>query len=1364
MMTSHRVRQHLLALTLPAGYLLTPMTASAQATWNGGTVITWNTAANWSTAPNLPVDPFDLTISNTTTNNAGLTLDTNHTINSFIFGSAAPLRIAAFALQTNAANTLTINGGLTANGAFTGVGPTLRGNYNIAQNQTFTVAGPAGDVTTDRGAAIRGVNETAGTVAAGTVTLNGNLTKAGVGQLSFINTNVTGPGNIIVDVGTLKLNAGGNQPLVMNGTANITVNGTSSLLFSRNSGTFDISRPVFMNGTSSLVFGGGGDGSTIASAFTFSNDSHALTVSRNFTLSGAISGAPIITRTGGSILALTGTTSGFTGSLICNAGTTTIANAFGGNLQVGGGTVTASGSVAGNATITTGSLTVNGVVGGTANISGAGTLTLAGGVTGNVTGGAGTLNITAPLTGDLQVSAVTLNSETTVGGSVTINNGALGIQPSTAANLHANLDLVLSGTTTVNLQGAVPLATPFKVVSYDGLLIGDETNFTLTGGAAAYRGFTFTNNTAAKSIDLSVTAGAVIWTGLFSANWDINTTANWSGTSDKFFQQDAVTFPSVASNKLIAITTTVNPASITFDNSSGNDYVLSAPGAGFISGGASITKNNTGVVQLGGANGQNFTGPIAVNGGILRMGSRDAFGLNSGITVANGAQVDINGQTPGTVATGGYTFTIAGTGPTPANLGALVNTGVASQSNAGVKNLILSADATIGGSGRLDIGSANTAGFGTITGNGHTLTITNTDGVGFRGDANATPITIVANAGSIWAENSDNALGGTTGTVTVNTGARCGTFGARSIATPVTLNTGGTLHNQGGGVGTWTGNITLAGDNTAIDTNQQQITISGTVTDSGGARTLTKSNTGATLGTLVITGSLNHTGNTVITNGWLQLGSGGTSGTMNTNPIDLASATSGLIINRSDDVTITNIITGAGPAANNSDPSALTKNGTGTLTLTGASTYSGATRLGAGTVAIGSNNTVFGTGLIDFRNAGLRSSDATPRTIANPLSYSNSTVFGSATTGNLLFTGPVATGGGAKTFTIDNAITEFSGILSGTASTNTLTKAGAGTLIFSNDNSYLQTLTITAGVMQVGNGGITGNLSTTAVINNASLVINRSLDVGVTEFTMVNAISGTGTLTHTGPAITVLSGANTYTGDTIVTNGIVRHPNANFADTASIQMSGSGKLDLTHAGSDTVLKLILNGTAQAVGVYGATGSGAQFETPFITGAGTLTVTSDGANAYASWATDKGLNGGNNAPTADPDLDGVTNLDEFALDGNPLSGATGGKIVVKVASVGGQQVLTLTLPVRTAVGAFTGVTSLSATGDGVTYTVEGSDNVGPWNLDIDEVTGADATAIQTGLPALSGAGWTYRTFRSPGPITGDSSDFLRVRVQ
>ena len=1337
-MTSHRLNQRLLALTLPAGYFLTPIVASGQAIWNGGGTNLWSTAANWNGGV-LPTDPSDIVIATTTTGNA-LNVDANHSVDNILFGTDG-LRTAGFTLQTNA-NTLTWNEGLTANGNFAGVGLTFRGNFVINENQTFTVAGAAGDVVTDRGVFLRGVNDTAATVPSGALTMTGDLIKEGAGQLVILGFNTTGSGDFIVNTGTLKFNAGGNQPLVLGGEGKIIANGSSSLLFSRNSGTFNVTRPVELNDSSALVFGGNTENTTLTNSFTF-NGSHALTVSRNFTLAGALSGNPSITRTGASILTLSGDTSGFVGIFANNAGTLNVANSFGGSLQVGGGTATMGGSVAGDANITAGTMILNGATAGSVNVLGG---------TAAVNGAVG-INLTA--------SNATLSGEATTAGNIDLSTVNLTVVPSTANSLHATTDLFLNGTNTINLQGAVPLNTPFKVVSYDGFLTGDETNLTLAGGPSAYRGFTFTNDTVGKKIDLSVDAGAVTWTGAISGNWDVNTTANWSGTSDKFFQVDAVTFPNVATTKFVTMTGTVSPRSILFENEAGSDYLLSGTGTGFISGGAAITKNNAGVVILGGANGQNFTGPIAVNAGTLRMGSRDAFGLSSGITVASGAQVDINGQAPGGIETGGYTYTIAGTGPSPANAGALVNTGVAVQSNGGVKNLVLTGDAMIGGTGRLDIGSANLAGFGTITGNGHTLTVANTGGVGFRGDANATPINIVANAGNIWAENTDNGFGGATGTVTVNSGARAGTFGNRTIVTPVTLNTGGTLHNQGGGTGTWAGTITLAGDTTAIDTAGQPITISGTLTESGGARTLTKTGTG----TLTLTSTAGYTGNTVITNGFLQLGNGGTTGAINSNPVDIASATSGLIINRSDDVAITNVISGSGPAANASNPGALSKNGAGTLTLSAANTYTGLTRLGEGMVAIASDETVFGTGLIDFRNGGIRSSDATPRTIANPLSYSNSTPFGSAGTGNLLFTGPVSTGGGAKTFFINNAITEFSGVLSGTASTTTLTKAGPGTLIFSNDNTYLQTTTISEGVLQVGTGGTTGNLSTTDVINNASLVINRSLPEGFTEFVFNNNISGTGTVTHSGPALTFLGGNNSYTGDTIITNGVVSHTFPNFADGSAIRISTPGKLDLFHVETDTVAKLFIGDVAQAVGVYGAVGSGAQFETPFITGDGFLNVTSSGtATPFETWASDNGLTAANDGAEDDPDSDGFTNLAEFAFDGDPLSGAIGGKIVVKVGSVGGQQVLTLTLPVRSAVGTFNGGTFLSATGDGVTYTIEAGDDLTSWTLDVDEVTGPDATAIQTDLPIFSGAGWVYRTFRSPGTVTGDSREFIRAQVE
>jgi len=135
--------------------------------------------------------------------------------------------------------------------------------------------------------------------------------------------------------------------------------------------------------------------------------------------------------------------------------------------------------------------------------------------------------------------------------------------------------------------------------------------------------------------------------------------------------------------------------------------------------------------------------------------------------------------------------------------------------------------------------------------------------------------------------------------------------------------------------------------------------------------------------------------------------------------------------------------------------------------------------------------------------------------------------------------------------------------------------------------------------------------------------------------------------------------------------------------------------------------------------------------------------------------------------ANPDKDELNNQGEFALDGNPASGAATGKVVAKIAPVGGVNALTLTLPVRS--GAILdpadpagGELGLIKAADAVSYRIQASDQLLNWTLTVSEVTGADAANIQAGLPALN-AGWVYRSFRSPGPVAGDPLEFMRIFV-
>jgi hypothetical protein len=65
-------------------------------------------------------------------------------------------------------------------------------------------------------------------------------------------------------------------------------------------------------------------------------------------------------------------------------------------------------------------------------------------------------------------------------------------------------------------------------------------------------------------------------------------------------------------------------------------------------------------------------------------------------------------------------------------------------------------------------------------------------------------------------------------------------------------------------------------------------------------------------------------------------------------------------------------------------------------------------------------------------------------------------------------------------------------------------------------------------------------------------------------------------------------------------------------------------------------------------------------------------------------------------------------------------------------------------------------------DGIYYRIEGSLDLATFANVITEVTGGDATTIQTGLPALA-TGWTYRTFRAPGTVPTVSKTFLRAKV-
>jgi fibronectin-binding autotransporter adhesin len=103
-----------------------------------------------------------------------------------------------------------------------------------------------------------------------------------------------------------------------------------------------------------------------------------------------------------------------------------------------------------------------------------------------------------------------------------------------------------------------------------------------------------------------------------------------------------------------------------------------------------------------------------------------------------------------------------------------------------------------------------------------------------------------------------------------------------------------------------------------------------------------------TSGTVILTGANSYTGVTTVSAGILQIGSGGTTGTLGTGTVTDNSL---IVFNRSDSPTVSNAISGSG---------SITQAGAGTLTLTGNNSYTGTTAITNGTLAAGGFHAVGG--------------------------------------------------------------------------------------------------------------------------------------------------------------------------------------------------------------------------------------------------------------------------------------------------------------------------------------------------------------------------------------------------------------------
>ncbi len=1085
------------------------------------------------------------------------------------------------------------------------------------------------------------------------------------------------------------------------------------------------------------------------------------------------------------------------GLIIAGAGIVNLngANTFGGGIQLVNGTL----AVANATAFGTGTLAIGDTVGSTA-------VTLNSGA--NVVNSQNNLQLwnqdftfIGTNTLDLGTGAVTMSASrnVTVTAKTLTVGGVIGGSGMSLTKLGAGT-LVLNGTNTYtggtivkagNLQlGVAPAAGSVTVYPGAGLI---------TAGAFS----TVTNWLASGGIATS-SAGSVNWTASSSEN------INFSGYSQLM----------LGASVNSTYTGTLTPANNTY-RLGGGGATLTLSGINALIGpnnlvvGISTTQGiSSGSVTLSGTN--DLAGATTVMAGTLKLFGAAGALVNSAISVNNGQILSIDSSTAGVTGTTRASAVTLSRGLLTLNCnntansidtisGALTIDGGSGYADAvgiaaGTKNALLQ----IGSLARTNHGVAllagTTLGANAITGAtaGGNIQITNSTAqtnlisslVGGDGTAGSTSIKILPwMVGDLGGVPSGNSNGGST--FVTYTAAN----GFRPLTTTefVTSITDGT---------TTTDNVRLA---------------------SGVALTLT---TVATVNSLILSGIGSVGGGTLsVTSGAVLLNPSNTGGnvTLSSNlAFGSAEGVIGCTYNRAT-ASLSGIVSGSGgitfyQVAPTSGPTAaLNFGGAGQNTYTGDSYILSNVTLGSNT-ALPSFGVGSRTGDVYVGGAGLlRLSTFGGTSTLNGLNGSGGVIYTNSNAATL-------------SFGDNNANGNFSGTISNNSGgLLSLIKTGSGTQILSGANSHRGTTTVINGTLvatTLANGGVASGIgqapsaATNVVINGGTLQYtgsatstDRLFQVGQTtnggsatldaagvgalnltntgsitfgtnnqtrtltlagtntaDNTLSALISNNGTglvaVTKTGTGNWMLAGANTYTGATTVNGGTLSISEAVLADGAAVSVAAAAVLNLTHASTDTVDSFFIDGVLQVAGEWGATGSDAAHQTARITGSGKLLATTGAVSSdpFASWiGAFTSLTGVDTDKTADPDHDGLSNFAEFALDGDPTSAAASGKIRSRIETVGADQVLVITLPVRDG-AVFDNVPgpAADATLDNLIYTIAGTNDLAAFDQAVTEIS-----VSAGGMPALSGAGWTYRSFRLNGAIGGGSprgpKGFLRAAI-
>jgi autotransporter-associated beta strand protein len=247
----------------------------------------------------------------------------------------------------------------------------------------------------------------------------------------------------------------------------------------------------------------------------------------------------------------------------------------------------------------------------------------------------------------------------------------------------------------------------------------------------------------------------------------------------------------------------------------------------------------------------------------------------------------------------------------------------------------------------------------------------------------------------------------------------------------------------------------------------------------------------------------------VVFAGWSTLQAGGGVASPATRGYTISSGVTATFDTNGNTMSVAGVIGGAG---------SLDKAGLGALSLGGADTFSGNTRILAGVLQT-ANSAALQFSTLDMNAADSGSLD---------MGGNANVVLGGLQGSRDLAIAPFAT----LTVGNNNSSTAYSGGMNGDGSA--LVKVGNGSLVLTGSNTYSGGTTIADGRLQLGdgianNGYVAGNIT-----NNAMLVFANPA-----AQTFSGVISGRGILFKGGLGTLTLANTNTYTGDTVISSGIV---------------------------------------------------------------------------------------------------------------------------------------------------------------------------------------------------------------------------------